>query len=400
MDHDQLKEPNEPREPGQPEQAQQPEAQEPDRPEAPPQTPAQQPYTEQPAAAPPTPPEPPVAPIPDFSYAMYNPAPPKKGSGWRVFWGIVLVLSILVNGILLIAIFGMGAVLAGGSGISSQDDGFTETVLFEGASSRKIAVLTIQGVIDDQQAELFRRQIDKAENDESVKALMVRIISPGGTVASSDQIHYFITRFKERTGKPVLAFMQNVAASGGYYAAVACDQIMAEPTVITGSIGVIMNHLVVKDLLEQKLGINPVTLKSGKRKDWPSMFNETTDEEKQYLMDRILMPAYDRFVELVLEGRQGVLTEAEVMNLADGSIFTAPEALDKKLIDRIGYIDNAVAMAQEMAGISNASVVQYEEIFSLWSILGAESKKQISLDSEVLEKLTAPKLMYLWDGRP
>jgi protease-4 len=331
---------------------------------------------------------------------MYNPAPKKKGSGWRIFWGIVLVLSILVNGILLIAIFGMGAVLAGGSGISSKDDGFTETVLFEGARTRKIAVITIEGVIDDQQADLFRRQIDRAERDQNVKALIVRIVSPGGAVASSDQIHYFISRFKERTGKPVLAFMQNVAASGGYYAAVACDQIIAEPTVITGSIGVIMNHLVIKDLLEQKLGINPVTLKSGNRKDWPSMFNETTDEEKQYLMDRILMPAYNRFVDLVTEGRSEVLTEAEVMNLADGSIFTAPEALDRKLIDRIGYIDNAVAMAQEMAGISNAAVVQYKEVFSLWSVLGAESKKQIGLDSEVLEKLTTPKLMYLWDGKP
>jgi len=390
MDQDHLKEPGEPREPSpqQPEQSAPPQ-----RPEEPAQTPPQ------PQGAVPSASVPPVAPIPDFSYAMYNPAPQKKGSGWRVFWGIVLVLSILLNGILLIAVFGM-AVLAGGSGLSSRDDGLTEALLFRGDRSKKIAILTIQGVIDDRQAELFRRQIERAGVDDTVKALMVRIISPGGGVASSDQIHYFITRYKEQTGKPVLAFMQNMAASGGYYAAVACDQIIAEPTVITGSIGVIMNHLVIKDLLEEKLGINPVTIKSGKRKDWPSMFNETTDEEKQYLMDRILMPAYDRFVDLVAEGRSEVLTEMEVMALADGSIFTAPEALDKKLIDKIGYIDEAVAMAQEMAGISNAAVVQYEELFSFWSVLGAENKKQISLDSEILEKLTAPKLMYLWDGRP
>jgi len=84
---------------------------------------------------------------------------------------------------------------------------------------------------------------------------MIRIVSPGGEVSSSDQIHYYISRFKQRTGKPVLAFMQSVAASGGYYSAVACDQIIAEPTVITGSIGVIMNHLVIQDLLEQKLGV-------------------------------------------------------------------------------------------------------------------------------------------------
>jgi protease-4 len=344
---------------------------------------------------------PPMSAIPEFSYAAYNPTPAKKGTGWKVFWGIVLALSVVANGILLIAVFGMGAVMAGGAGgIVSKDDGLAEHVLFEGARTKKIAMLTIDGIIDDRQADWFRRQIDRAEEDDNVRAVMVRIVSPGGSVSSSDQIHYYISRFKKRTGKPVLAFMQSVAASGGYYAAVACDHIIAEPTTITGSIGVIMNHLVIKDLLEQKLGINAVTLKSGKHKDWPSMFNQTTDEEKQYLMDKVLMPAYERFVQLVQEGRSEMLTEAEVLSLADGSIFTAPEALDKKLIDEVGYIDDAVTMAQDMADISNASVVEYEELFSLWSILGAQSKKSISLDTEILEKLAAPQLMYLWDGKP
>lgn len=341
-----------------------------------------------------------AASIPDFSYAMYNPAPATKGSGWKVFWGIVLVLSILVNGILLVAVFGMGAVMAGGGGISSKEDGLVENVLFEGTRNKKIAVLTIEGIIDDRQADWFRRQIEHAEEDTNVRGIMVRIISPGGAVSSSDQIHYYISRYKERTGKPVLAFMQSVAASGGYYSAVACDKIMAEPTVITGSIGVIMNHLVIQDLLEQKLGVNPVTLKSGKHKDWPSMFTQTTDEEKQYLMEKVVMPAFDRFVALVQEGRRDALTKAEVVSLADGSIFTAPEALEKKLIDKIGYIDDAVTMAQQMADISDASVVQYEELFSFWSLLGAQSQKQIGLDTQLLEKLAAPKLLYLWDGKP
>ncbi|MCE5186818.1 MAG: signal peptide peptidase SppA [Planctomycetaceae bacterium] len=343
---------------------------------------------------------PPPADIPDFSYAMYDAAPRKKGSGWKVFWGIVLALSIIMNGFLLLVIFGMGAALAGGGIARSQDEGVVEHVLFEGARSRKIAILTISGIIDDRQADWFRRQIETAEKDSNVRALMVLIDSPGGAVSSSDQIHYYISRYKERTGKPVLAFMQSMAASGGYYSAVACDQIIAEPTVITGSIGVIMNHLVIKDLLEQKLGVNPVTLKTGKHKDWPSMFNQPTDEEKQYLMDRVLTPAYNRFVQLVQEGRSKSLTEAEVLSLADGSIFTATEALDKKLIDRIGYIDEAREMAEEMANISNALVVRYQEVFSFWSLLGAQSKKQFSIDSEILEKVTSPKLMYLWDGRP
>lgn len=129
------------------------------------------------------------------------------------------------------------------------------------------------------------------------------------------------------------------------------------------------------------------------------MFNETTEEEKQYLMDRVITPAYDRFVQLVAEGRQSVLTEAEIRELADGSIYTAQEALDNKLIDAIGYFDDAVVMAQEMANISGAKVVGYEQEFSLFSLMGAQSKSKINIESEILEKLAAPRILYLWDGK-
>jgi protease-4 len=303
----------------------------------------------------------------------------------------------IVNVFLLLGIIGLGAVVAGGS--AATDDGITEKTLIEGDRSLKIAVINIEGVIESEMSDLVRRQINRAENDSNVKALIVRISSPGGAVSSSDQIHYYISRFKKHTHKPVLAFMQSIAASGGYYAAVACDEIMAEPTVITGSIGVIMNHLVIKNLLEEKLGIAPVTLKSGKRKDWPSMFNETTEEEKQYLMDRIISPAYDRFVELVAEGRQTVLSEDQIRQLADGSIYTAREAMDKKLIDSVGYFDEAVYKAEQMAQISGAKVVSYEELFSFWSLMGAQGKAKINLETQILEKLAAPRVLYLWDGK-
>lgn len=340
---------------------------------------------------------PPACNIPDFANMVYEPAPKKKGTGWKIFWGIVITLSLLANGIMLVAMIGMGAVLVGG--ISSSDEGLIEKTLIDGARTKKIAVITIKGIIDDPMSEWVRRQLKTAEEDNAVKGLIVLIDSPGGTVSSSDQIHYYICRFKQSTGKPVLGFMQSVAASGGYYSAVACDQIMAEPTVITGSIGVIMNHLVIKGLLEEKLGINPVTLKSGQRKDWPSMFNETTDEEKQYLTEKVITPAYERFVELVAEGRKAVLSKDAIRRLADGSIFTAPEAFEKKLIDDIGYFDAAVEKIQQMAQISNAQVVTYQEIFSVWSILGAQSRSRINIESEILEKAAAPRLLYLWDGK-
>lgn len=342
-------------------------------------------------------PQVPVTPnIPDFSRAFYEP-PKKKGSGWKVFWGIVITMSILANGVMLLIMLGMGFAILEGTSVSGND-GIVETVLMDGARDRKIAVINLQGVIDGQMSNWVGQQIDHAEADSNVRAIILRIDSPGGEVGASDQIHYYISRFKNRTRKPVLAFMQSVAASGGYYAAVSCDQIMAEPTVITGSIGVIMNHMVIKDLLTEKLGIEPVTLKSGRRKDWPSMYTESSDEEKQYLMDRIVMPAYERFVQLVAEGRKKVLTEDEVRVLADGGIYSAPEALEEKLIDAIGYFDDAVLKAQQMAQISGVRVVTYQQEFSLFSILGVRSQG-INIDAEILEKLAAPRILYMWDGK-
>ena len=129
------------------------------------------------------------------------------------------------------------------------------------------------------------------------------------------------------------------------------------------------------------------------------MFNETTEEEKQYLMERVITPAYDRFVELVAKGRQDVLTEEQIRELADGSIFTAQQAVDNKLVDELGYFDDAVIKAQEMANISDARVVTYEELFSFWSIMGAQSKTKIDLETQILEKLVAPRILYLWDGK-
>jgi protease-4 len=228
--------------------------------------------------------------------------------------------------------------------------------------------------------------------------VILRIASPGGTVSSSDQIHYYVGNLRQKTGKPVVAFMQTIAASGGYYSAVACDRIIAEPTVITGSIGVIMNHLVIKDLLEQKLGIQPEVLKSGPKKDWPSMYAPMTEEQKQYLNEKLITPAYERFVSLVSEGRKHALTPEQVRLLADGSIYSADEALHNGLIDEVGYFEAAVDATKKLADISDARVVEYQRPQSWLSSLGAKSQLPI-VDSKMLEKLIVPQLMYLWDGR-
>ncbi len=244
-------------------------------------------YQSPPPPPPPPPYTPPVMPV-------YPPMgqPPKKTSGWRIFWRVVLVLSIIVNIFLLLCVLGLGAAFATGQGdFFASRDVFDENVLVKGDVSKKIVVIRLEGVIDSKMSKDVIEQIKAAGKDKRVKALIVRTISPGGGVSASDQIHHEISKFREKTKKPAVAFMQSVAASGGYYTSVACNRIVAEPTVITGSIGVIMAHLTVEELLEDKLGIVPVVIKSGPKKDWTSVFHEATDEQKQYLTDKLISPA-------------------------------------------------------------------------------------------------------------
>jgi len=339
-------------------------------------------------------------PNPSFTPQPYAPQPQtkKKGVGWKIFWGIVLFLSVLTNLFLLISIAVMATFFSHTSGKPSMPK-FDENVLIDGSRNRAIAVINVDNVIDSAISIRVKKQLEQAAKDSSVKAVIIRINSPGGYVSSSDQINYQIKQFRENTEKPTVAFMQTVAASGGYYAAVACDKIIAEPTVITGSIGVIMSHLVLQQLLEQKLGIDPVVIKSGEKKDWPSMFSATTPEQIQYLQERLIQPAFERFLEVVCQGRREVLTEPEIRDLADGSIYPAPQALEKRLIDQIGYLEEAVELAENLAGIHGARVIEYRERFALWQYLSAESKAPFSLNRSAILDLTTPQLMYLWDGR-
>ncbi len=317
--------------------------------------------------------------------------PPKKRSGWRIFWRILFVLSILANVFLLLMVLAVSTLF-----MTGQRGLFIENVLREGTSLNKVAVRRMEGIIGGRVREAIRKQLKTAQKDKSIKALIIRTISPGGGVAASDRIHHQILKFREESGKPVVAFMQTVAASGGYYTSVACDKIISEPTAITGSIGVMTNHFVLKQLLEEKLGIAPVVVKSGEKKDWPSIFSETTEEQKQYLRDKLVMPAFDRFVMLVADGRK-MLSEAQVRRLSDGSIYNAAEALEKQLIDQIGYFDEAIALAESLADIEDAEVIEYAQPFSLSSILTSQSCSLWNIERNLLQRLSIPQLFYLWD---
>jgi protease-4 len=331
------------------------------------------------------------------AYPAYPPCPPKpRTSGWRILWGIFFVLSVLANVGFFILLLVLVAFFATGQARSRV---YEETLLREGPADSKIVLINIQGVMYEEQADNVYQQLRQARGDRSVKGIVVRVDSPGGTISASDQIYQEIRKYRQDKGKPVVAFMQGIAASGGYYASVACDEIVAEPTAITGSIGVITGHFVFQELLENKLGILPVFLTMGEKKDWPSSFHPPTDQELQYIRERLLKPAYDRFVQVVEEGRQKVLPPDRVRQLADGSIYVAPQAMDVGLIDQVGYLDDAVDLVTSRAGLEKARVVEYRRPFSLLSILNAKTNASVfKFDRTMLYELGTPEVLYLWSA--
>jgi len=332
---------------------------------------------------------------PNYNPALGGPTilPKKKGAGWRIFWGIVLALSVMANIALFTMLIGVIALFATG-----QRGILDEEIIRQGPSRNKIAMISLQGVINGESASDIYRQLKVVRRDKHVKAVIVRVNSPGGTISASDQIYNEICKFREEKNIPVVAFMQGVAASGGYYTSVACDQIIAEPTTITGSIGVISWYLVVQELLEDKLGILPVTIKSGRKKDWPSSFRKPEPEEIQYMRDKVITPALERFIEVIAEGRKATLTIEEIRKLADGGIFGAKEAKEEKLIDDIGYLDDAIELAKSLAKIDKAQVVQYRKPFSFTDFFSYRKPNLLNLNRAKLYELGTPQILYLWSA--
>ncbi len=318
----------------------------------------------------------------------------RKGGILGFFRAIFIGFSILIKIVFILMIISIIAFF-----ISGERNVLMEDVLRDGPAGTKIAIVSIQDIIDSEQAQNVYKQLKAAQKDDSVKAVILRVDSPGGTVSASDQIYHEIMNFRTNTRKPVIAFMQGTAASGGYYASVACEKIIAEPTTITGSIGVISSYMVLQSLLEDKLGVQPVVIKSGDKKDWPSSFRVPSEEEKQYIYNKLIKPTLEIFVGVVAKGREKVLTPDEVKELADGSIFGAQEALEKKLIDNIGYLDDAINLVKTLAGIGDAQVVQYKRPFSFGSIMGIESRQSLlKIDKNTLYELGTPQILYLWSA--
>jgi protease-4 len=287
-----------------------------------------------------------------------------------------------------------------------------EETTVEGKGTAKIVMLDLSGVLGDDLPGLslttappkvpilarVQEELRKAEEDDRVKALIVRINSPGGTITTSDTLYREIYEFKRRKHIPVIAAIMDVGASGGYYVALATDTIVATPTSVTGSIGVVMLTVNAQGLME-KIGVAPLAIKSGAMKDAGSPFRALTPQERA-VFQGLIDDMFGRFVKLIVQSRK--IPEERVRAFADGRVYTAEQALGLKLIDRIAYLDEVVVMARQAAGVDEARVVMYHRPKEYAaSIYAAAPAAPVGAESALSQLATivagsSPRFMYLW----
>jgi len=274
---------------------------------------------------------------------------------------------------------------------------------------KKILLLDISGTISEEEkaggllghsspsmVSRVRESLHKAEKDQDIAGIILRINSPGGTVTASDIIRHDITLFKQRRKIPVLACIMGIGASGGYYVATAADEITAHPTAITGSIGVILMKFNVEGLMG-KIGVEEQTVKSGDKKDIMSPFRKATPEEVK-LGQEIIDQLYGRFLDVIMERPKNTLTREELRKAADGRIYTAGQALQNRLIDRIGYLDDVIAQIRSSVGDDNARVVTYFTPGNYKGSIyaGAAEKEGVAEALGGFSALSGSSFMYLW----
>jgi protease-4 len=317
--------------------------------------------------------------------------------GFKSFVAFLAAMFIFLIVFLVGIIFGISGFAA-----ATKDTGPVHTHVAHDGDSSTIAVLNVSGVIDDGNASYAKQAIDAILEEDSVRAVVLRVNSPGGGVTASDEIWHNVQRLKE-ADLPLVASYGGVAASGGYYISCNADHILAQQTTITGSIGVIANIMTFQNLLEM-IGVKPVTLIA---KDSPEksvandVFRNWTVKDKQKVTG-ILDAMYSVFYDRVQEGRGGVVqNEKQLADIANGSAYTAQQALNNGLIDEIGYLDDALVVAQQRSGLtnSNPTIVHYSRATpSFGDLLGVQSSEFSASDlRSMLQEFSMPKLMYLYN---
>ncbi|NLE38616.1 MAG: signal peptide peptidase SppA [Pirellulaceae bacterium] len=360
-------------------------------------TPSSDPRSEQPLTAEVVPPSPGSSPRTPPSQP---PQPPRKRG--RSGCLVVFIVLIVLGGLML-----FGTLVAGSLGLSSM--GSDRRVREEFFShnrfgQEKVAIITLEGAILSGEGHV-KRQIDRAKEDDKVKAIVLRVDSPGGTVSGSDYIYHYLRQLSEERDIPIIVSMGSIAASGGYYVSMAVghkpDAIYAEPTTWTGSIGVKIPHYDLSKLLAE-WGIKEDTIASHELKTMGSIAKPMSEEERK-IFQSLVDDTFGRFKQIIRDGRERFDKDPDALDrLATGQIYTADQALDNGLIDKIGFIEDAVDRAIEVAGLDKDSVrvVRYKRELTLASILSGAENSREPFDLRALLDATSPRAYYLYTWLP
>lgn len=329
--------------------------------------------------------------------------PPKRSFLGRLLTGMILVCIL----VLLLLLIGLVASALSPIGAGSAGE---EYFALSKTAENKIAILTLDGTIYDGEDGFLKEQIDQVREDKDVKALVLRVNSPGGTITGSDYLHHQLKKLLEERQLPMVVSIGSMAASGGYYVAMAAgpreNVIFAEPTSWTGSIGVIIPHYNAKDLLA-KVGVEESSIKSHEHKQMGSYFREMTDEERA-IFQGLVDDGFARFREIVYYGRPRYAQKpADFDAMATGQIFTTKQAIANGLVDKEGFIEDAIARALELAGLSegNAKVIKYGEPGSLYDSFTQDARSPKRRGGEMnvlsaLEEMATPRAYYLFTSLP
>jgi len=374
-----------------------------------------------PGAPPPLPPPPFISPPPTPK--------PRKSRGWMIV--AIILFGLLAFSWLVIFSQAVHRMMSFQTGFNSFRNGtatrtagpkLDEFVLEDnGAHYNKIAVITVDGIItshtSDQagngMVDVIKAQLDRAADDSRVKAVILKVDSPGGEVMASDEINQAISKFQIDSKKPVVCSMGSLAASGGYYISAPCRWIVANELTITGSIGVIMHGWNYRGLMD-KIGVAPMTYKSGKFKDMLSGERETNEipAEEHALVQDLIDETFQKFKNVVRDGRNDAhlknKTDGKPLALdwekfADGRVVSGKEALALGFVDQVGDFDDAVKRTEKIARIGSANLIEYRERYDISNFLSmfgqSGASHDIKLDLGVdMPKLQANSMYFLWEA--
>ena len=293
---------------------------------------------------------------------------------------------------------------------SAQANLVSEQTVVDGDPKEKVAIIPVHGIIRGETVMVVGRWLRAAGEDANVKAIVLEVDTPGGDVTSSDEIHHLIDKLRKAKTEhggtfPIAVSMGGLGTSGGYYVSAGADQIFAQPTTLTGNIGVMMPRFNISGLVE-KWGVAEKTLAApeGGYKNAGSMFSPDNPRDAKYLQG-IVDQAYDQFKGVVKTGREGKL-KASLAEVANGQVFTAQQALKNGLVDQIDYLEAAYKWAATQAGLSKPTVVRYHRRATLLETFLAESSDvgprkvnvNVQVDRSAIDEVMTPRLQYLWRG--